>query len=267
MSPLVLARPDRSRLCRAMNTGEFRLAYQAQISDDGSGLCGFEVLLRWCSPVYGNVSPGEFIPLAEETGLIDALGRYALSQSLSDYRALARLSRKPVHVAVNVSPLQLAAPHFAAEVLGLLQEAELPARVLHLEVTESTLFMGSDHTVGNIQTLADAGVELWIDDFGTGYSSLTRMRDLPVSGLKIDQTFVKRLESSQSDFRIVCAIIAMAHSLHLRVVAEGVEQESHLRILEGLGCNRMQGYLIGRPMGLNELTKTWHQAAAVPQRA
>ena len=267
MNVLALARPDRACLGHALNAGEFRLAYQAQISDDGSGLCGFEALLRWRSPVLGNISPGDFIPLAEETGLIDALGRYALSQSLRDYRALARLSRKPLHVAVNISPLQLAAPHFAPEVLRLLQEAELPASVLHLEVTESALFAGSDHTLRNIQTLADAGIELWIDDFGTGYSSLTRMRDLPVSGLKIDQTFVKRLESSQSDFRIVCAIIAMAHSLHLRVVAEGVEQESQLQILEGLGCNRMQGYLIGRPVDLSELTKTWRQAAAVPQRA
>ncbi|MFT0172206.1 putative bifunctional diguanylate cyclase/phosphodiesterase [Paraburkholderia mimosarum] len=212
--------------------------------------------MRWSHPELGEVSPGRFIPLAEETGLVRQLGLFALRQACE----CAVRWPVPLTVAVNVSARQLVEVKFPQQVSEILNETGLAAQRLCLEITESTLMHQS--AVSLLEQIRALGVALSIDDFGTGYSSLAYLKQLPVDSIKLDQTFVRGLPDDASDTAIARAVIALGRSLKLTVVAEGVEREEQSEYLRELGCDAVQGYLISRPMPANEVTPWLSRAEA-----
>ncbi|MFH2139735.1 MAG: EAL domain-containing protein [Pseudomonadota bacterium] len=243
-------------LRRALERDEFVLHYQPQVDLDHGKIIGMEALLRWQSAERGLVSPGEFIPLLEETGLIVPVGEWVLRTACKQARAWQAAGLSGFHVAVNLSPLQFGQPDFAGVVIAILEEYGLdPAlRMIELELTESLLMHNVAGTIDTLNKLHATGIEFSIDDFGTGYSSLSYLKRFPISSLKIDQSFVRDLSSDRSDEAIVTAIIALGHSLGLNVIAEGVETATQLTRLREMGCDEIQGYLFSRPVPAAEMT-------------
>ena len=239
-------------LRHAIEREELELHYQPQI-DIASGRCiGAEALLRWHSPELGRVSPAEFIPLAEETGLIAPIGAWVLRSAALQAKAWLDAGRALRQVAVNVSPIQLRQRQLPQVVADCLREVGLPPHHLELELTESAAFSNPDVAYSILRQLHGCGVHLSIDDFGTGYSSLSHLKRIHIDKLKIDQSFVRDLGRDPEDEALIEAIIAMARSLKLSVVAEGVETQAQLDALRQLGCDQVQGYLLARPMPVAE---------------
>jgi diguanylate cyclase (GGDEF)-like protein len=233
----------------ALSRGELGLAFQPVVGMTGADVVGAEALLRWTSAELGSVSPAEFIPIAEDCGLIVEIGAWVLDQScaqLSQWR-LSELVGESFAVAVNVSGRQLG-HGFTGRVAAVRERYGLPARVLHIEITESVLLDEAGGSAAVLTALRAAGTPLLLDDFGTGYSSLAYLQRLPLDGLKIDKSFVDGLDTSARRRTLVAAIVAMAEGLGLDVVAEGVETEQVAAALRALGCRHAQGYLWGRPM-------------------
>jgi EAL domain-containing protein (putative c-di-GMP-specific phosphodiesterase class I) len=208
-----------------------------------------EALARWVHPERGNVAPTDFIPLAEDTGLIVALGEWVLREACGQARQWHDRypDRPPITMAVNLSGTQLQLHDFAATVGSILMETGLRPDALMLEITESQVMEQMSGILANLHELQALGIRLSIDDFGTGYSSLARLRSLPVDELKIDRSFVQEIDGLTDDPPLVAAIVAMGHGLQLHVVAEGVETAEQLEFLLRAGCDRVQGYLLGRP--------------------
>ncbi|HXC40655.1 MAG TPA: EAL domain-containing protein [Burkholderiales bacterium] len=232
-----------SKLRLAIERREFVLHYQPKVDFAGGRICGAEALIRWQSPERGLVPPLQFIPILEESGLIGAVGEWALGQALADARRW-RAAGFPLRVAVNVSPLQLRRPDFAALIAQV--TAEDGAALLELEITESVIMEDVDRNVVVLKQIRDMGVMIAIDDFGTGYSSLAYIAKLPVTSLKIDRAFVIGMTKSPEGMAIVSSIVALAHALNLRVIAEGVETEEQARLLRLLRCDETQGYLYSK---------------------
>ncbi len=232
----------------ALERGEFELHYQPQfdLARDGA-LSGFEALLRWRNPERGLVPPAEFIPLAEETGLIVPIGEWVLGEACRQAKAWTDRYDPGLRMAVNLSPRQFALPGLAQGIAAILAESGLPARNLEMELTESMIMQDPVQAGQTLAELKAMGVTLAVDDFGTGYSSLAYLRRFPIDILKIDKSFVGELITSPDAAAICASIIAMAHSLRLRVVAEGIETEGQLGFLVQRGCDLAQGYLTGRP--------------------
>jgi EAL domain-containing protein (putative c-di-GMP-specific phosphodiesterase class I) len=221
---------------------------------------GAEALVRWQHPRLGLLSPDVFIPLAESTGLVEPLTRVVLRQALAACRGW-RDDGLDITVAVNLSAKNLSNRDLTAFVLRELDEAHLPARALVLEITESSVMGDPDATVPVLRQLVDAGVTLSLDDFGTGYSSLAYLQRLPVQEVKIDRSFVTGLGTASDDHSstaLIGSIVGLGRAFGLRVVAEGVEDEASLRRLEALGCDTVQGYLLGRPAHRDELARVAH---------
>jgi EAL domain-containing protein (putative c-di-GMP-specific phosphodiesterase class I) len=208
------------------------------------------------------VSPADFIPVAEDTGLIVPLGEWVLREACAQAQAWQAL-RPGLRVAVNLSPRQFRQKHLTATIEQVLRETGLAPQLLELELTEGMLMHHAEDTVRTLGQLHEMGVHLAIDDFGTGYSSLSYLKRFPLHALKIDRSFVKDLESDPDDAAIVTAIIAMARSLNLRVVAEGVETVGQANFLRGLACDLAQGFHFGRPMPAAEFAKRLDAAAIV----
>jgi diguanylate cyclase (GGDEF)-like protein/PAS domain S-box-containing protein len=223
----------------------FRLHYQLQFDMEGK-IRGMEALLRLPHPTLGYVSPDRFIPLAEDNGLIQPIGRWVIEEACRQLMVWKRLGKSPVRVAVNVSPLQLMRTDFVAEVQGIIEESGINPAWLELEITERVM-LNFDEIAKRMTELSAIGLKFAVDDFGTGYSSLQHLYQLPISTVKIDRCFVQRLCESSRSYPIVAAIIAMGHSLNMQVIAEGVETDEQLTTLRKLGCDGMQGYLLGRP--------------------
>lgn len=235
---------DSLGLRRALEENEFRLVYQPVLNLETGRTVGFEALIRWQDPERGLVLPEAFIPAAEETGLIMAIGSWVLDTALRDLRGW--LTEDPdLWVAVNISSRQLHTPDFVAHVTQSIEASGVPATALHLEITESVVMTDPGPVLSSLQALRAAGVALAVDDFGTGYSSLSYLKQLPVTSVKIDRSFVNGLggEDDPFDRPIVDATIRMAQSLHLEVVAEGVENEEQLEALQTLGAHLAQGFL------------------------
>jgi diguanylate cyclase (GGDEF)-like protein/PAS domain S-box-containing protein len=229
--------------------------YQPQV-DARSNILGAEVLLRWAHPQRGLISPLEFIPLAEETGLIVEIGAWVLQQTCELLVAWqARPAFRQLTLAVNVSAIQFTHPEFVDQVLGLLRDKQVPPERLELELTESLLLREPEQVRANMLRLREAGVRLSIDDFGTGYSSLSYLKRLPFSKLKIDRAFVKDIHDDPNDADIVKTITALADAFGLTVIAEGVETDEQFRYLQQFGCNEFQGYLFSQPVPLEEFEK------------
>lgn len=242
----------RSRLARAVAADEFALVYQPIVTMADRGLSGFEALVRWPQRDGRVLGPDVFIPLAEATGHILPLGRWILrtatTQAAAWNRARERDGLALLHITVNVSALQLRTPDFARTVAEALESSGLDPGHLVIEATESVLIKGTDLAVENLRATAALGVGLALDDFGTGFSSLSYLQNLPVTGLKIDKSFVWGLEGSVRQRAIVEGIIGIGHSLALTIIAEGIETEDHCHALTRLGADRGQGYLFGKPM-------------------
>ncbi len=236
----------------ALERGEFVLHYQPQIDLETGEIRGAEALVRWIHPERGLISPDRFIPLAEETGFILPLGDWVLREAC---REASRWPTRvpPLFVAVNLSARQFAQQDLEDKIRAALDAAGLEPRALEVELTESLVMADPARSVDALRRLRDRGVGISIDDFGTGYSSLGYLTQLPLGVLKIDRSFVKEIDARREGRLIVSAMTALAHSLELRVVAEGVESETQLTYVKALGCDRAQGYLIGKPMAASEL--------------
>jgi diguanylate cyclase (GGDEF)-like protein len=229
-------------LLTAIERGELSLNYQPQAKIDGEFI-GFEALLRWNHPTRGMVPPAEFIPLAEESGHILAIGEWVLRQACREAASWPR----PLQVAVNVSPVQFRGGDIVGIVHGILLETGLSASRLEIEITEGTLVGDFSHAVSILRRLKLLGVQIAMDDFGTGYSSLSYLRSIPFDKIKIDRSFVMSLGKDKQAGALMRGVIDLAHSLGLPVLAEGVETNEQLEMLREASCNEVQGYLIGRP--------------------
>jgi diguanylate cyclase (GGDEF)-like protein len=238
-----------SDLRRALERDEFRVMYQPIFDTTTLRPIAVEALVRWQHPTRGIVGPVEFIPLAEETGLIAPLGRWVLEHAVAEVAGWSRqFPELPLRVAVNVSGQQLARPEFLQEVRVALEASDLPPELLGLEITESILINESGNPRSTLESLREIGVKVLIDDFGTGYSSLARLKRFPLDVIKIDRSFVDGVGAEDEDTAIVAAIVDIARSLGLQVIAEGVEGEVQLERLRELGCHAAQGYLFSGPM-------------------
>jgi diguanylate cyclase len=236
-------------LHRALERQEFVLHYQAKIDLHSNRIIGVEALIRWQHPDRGLVSPCEFVPVAEDSGLILPIGRWVLREACSQARAWLDAGLPPIIVAVNTSAREFSATDFMDYVRATLNETGLEPRYLELELTESVLMQDATVTNPVLNTLTDLGVKLAIDDFGTGYSSLSYLRQFPVDSLKIDKSFVNRMTGNAEDAAIVTAVIGMGKSLKLRVIAEGVETPEQCAFLLAQQCDEGQGYYFSRPVG------------------
>jgi diguanylate cyclase (GGDEF)-like protein len=240
-------------LRRAVERNEFELHYQPQRALDSGCIVGVEALLRWNCPGLGMVPPMEFIPLAEESGLIVSIGDWVLRTACTQGAAWLREKKLQVRIAVNIAARQIHHKDFVSRIAETLTATGLPAELLELEITESSIVENLDETVRKLQQLKMMGMTIAIDDFGTGYSSLSYLKQLPIDRLKIDRSFVKDTPEDRDDCAIVRTIIAMSKSLGLAVIAEGVETEQQVEFLDAEGCNEIQGYLISKPLPADQI--------------
>lgn len=236
------------RLRQAISAGELLLHYQPLIDWTCRSICGMEVLVRWNDPQHGLISPAEFIPVAEETGLIIPLGEWVLAHALQQNRQWQQQGRPLLPLSVNLSPKQFRQKDLVESIRRLLAETGQPASLLELEITESSLMHDVSETTSRLHELAAMGVSIAIDDFGTGYSSLAYLKRFPVHKLKVDQSFVRDLTTDADDVAIVTSVIGLAASMRLDLVAEGVERIEQLEVLLDMGCRKFQGYLFSWPL-------------------
>ena len=249
MNARALKRLDfESSLRRAVDRDQFRLHYQPKVDIANGRVVGMEALIRWQHAELGMVSPVEFIPLAEESGLIEPIGEWVLRTACRQNKAWQAAGVLNCRVAVNLSPRQFQQPGLIPMVARILQETQLDAGCLELELTESSMMKNTEFAIITLGRLKDMGIRLSIDDFGSGYSSLAYLKRFPIDYLKIDQSFVREIVTEPKDAAIVTAIVTIAHSLELKVVAEGVETEPQLQLLRRLGCDEIQGDFISRPV-------------------
>ena len=232
----------------AIDRQELSLVYQPQISAKSHKLVGAEVLMRWHNNERGMVSPNEFIYLAEDTGLIVPMGEWVLRQACLQYRRWQKAGVAPPYIAVNVSGRQFKMDGFSESVKAILEETGVDSKHIELELTESFLMDDQEFAINTLKELKEMGLQLSIDDFGTGYSSLSYLKKFPIDQLKIDRSFVIDIEENEEDSAIVKAIIDLAHTLKIDVVAEGVEEDSQARKLVKMGCDVLQGYFYSRPI-------------------
>jgi len=237
-----------NQLHHALDKHQFVLHYQPKVSLASGLITGVEALIRWNSPQLGLVRPAQFVPLLEETGLIHEVGRWALHQAIDDYLRWRALGLNAVRIAVNVSALQLHDRNFVREIERTIAVAPLAAAGLELEITESLIMEDIQRNIDCLRAIRALGVTIAVDDFGTGFSSLSYLARLPVHTLKIDRSFVADMSTEPEGLVLVPAIIKLAHSLRLNVVAEGVETDEQSRLLRSMHCNEMQGYLFSRPI-------------------
>ena len=236
-------------LRQAVGRNELIVYYQPQIQVLSGETTGFEALVRWLHPTRGMVPPLDFIPLAEETGLINSVGEWVLRA------ACMEAAKWPPHlnIAVNISPVQVKSRNLVQVVVGALQMSALPAHRLELEITESIFLQEDEQTLSSLRELRALGVKFAIDDFGTGYSSLSSLRRFPFDKLKIDRSFVKDVMTRRDSVQIIHAVIGLGRSLGINTTAEGVETEAQLDLLRAEGCTEVQGFMFGRPMPAADL--------------
>lgn len=238
--------------------------YQPQVQAASGRVCGVEALLRWPHPTRGQVSPLKFIPIAEESGLIEALGAWVLRQACQQVAHWKSIGIHGVRMAVNLSAHQLRSRQLVDTVREAMHAHGVQAGELELEITESAVMKDPQAAIDTLQQLRDLGVHLAIDDFGTGYSSLAYLKLLPVDVLKIDRSFVKDIETDRNDAAICASILALAKSLGLKVVAEGVETAAQRDFLDSHGCDYLQGYFFAKPQPAALCAEQWRQAPALP---
>ncbi len=240
-------------LRRAIDRDEFFLEYQPIVDSSSTEICGLEALVRWQHPTRGRLMPSEFLRVANDSGLIDRIGTWVIDAACRQISAFEKQGINLPHIAVNVSPRQFQSINIAAEILNAMERHNVASDRIVVEITEELLLDQSPDLMQQLIELRSNGIELSIDDFGTGYSSLQYLRDLPANRLKIDRTFIARIEQSSVDRAIISTIAHLAHALDMRVVAEGVENETQKSLLRAAGCDELQGYLFGRSLSVDQL--------------
>jgi diguanylate cyclase (GGDEF)-like protein/PAS domain S-box-containing protein len=255
-----------TKLHRALERAEFSLYFQPKVEVPTGAVTGVEALIRWADPERGLVSPAEFIPLAEETGLIIPIGEWALRQACAELAAWRATGIAVVPVAVNISPRQFHQRDIVGMVKRALREFDIPPHLIEIEITESTAMHHAEAARETLENLKALGVHIAIDDFGTGYSSLSYLKRFPIDCLKLDRSLVVGLPGGQDDAPIAQAVITMAHALRIKVVAEGVETDAQRQFLTANGCDEMQGYYFSRPVPAEECTRLLRGKRTLPSR-
>ncbi|WP_184664794.1 EAL domain-containing protein [Texcoconibacillus texcoconensis] len=243
------------QLRKAVDYGNFELYFQPQIDLSQKEVFGVEALLRWNDPTLGNISPGQFIPIAEETGLIIPMGDWVIEQACQKAKQWVDRGLFNIQMAINISPLQFQRPDFVEKIRHVLRKTGLPPSYLDLEITENDLIYDREESFHTLERLKELGIRISIDDFGTGYSSFSYLKHFPIDTLKIDQSFIKDLTSNPQDQAIVTSIIDLAQNMNLRVIAEGVETEDIVRFLNERNCYEMQGFLYSKPLPEKDLER------------
>ena len=246
----------------AVERGEFSLVYQPQLYIDGE-IHGVEALVRWHNEKLGDVSPAEFIHIAEATGIIKDLGRFIISQALADMYEIQQATNKEFHLSINISPKQFAQHDFLSCVMGKISAAQIKRSLISLEITESVFIDDKKHVMHILQEIKNQGIRISLDDFGTGYSSMSILRNLPIDELKIDKTFIDDITTDRDTRQIVYSIIIIARSLGLKLVAEGVESREQKEILDEFGCDIYQGFLFAKPLNKEQLIRQLHANGGV----
>lgn len=249
-------------LMRALERDEFELFFQPRMDARTLSLCGFEALLRWNSPERGWIAPDVFIPVAERTGVIVELGRWVLQRAAAQAARWTREGRAFTRISVNVSARQFEAGRLLADFSeALASDTTLTPRMFELEITESALLHGIDEAAQTLRAVSALGASIALDDFGVGYSSLIYLHRFPLNVIKIDRSFVANLPGEARDRAFIGGILQLARELNLRVVAEGVENEAHINILQSMGCDELQGYWFSRPAPAAQF-RTWFREEA-----
>jgi diguanylate cyclase (GGDEF)-like protein/PAS domain S-box-containing protein len=249
-----------NRLRNAIEKNELVLYYQPQADAKTGKITGVEALLRWKEEELGYISPGEFIPIAEETGLIVPISEWAINQACEDMKKLHIAGYPGIKVSINISGIHFSKEDFVKNVSRIIQNTNINPNLVELELTESTIMPNAPESIRKLVKLKQLGIKLSVDDFGTGYSSLSYLHRFPIDSLKIDQSFIKNLSTYKDDASIVRAIITMAHKLSLKVIAEGVEHRKQLKFLQDEDCHTIQGYYLTKPIPVSELKtflETW----------
>jgi EAL domain-containing protein (putative c-di-GMP-specific phosphodiesterase class I) len=256
-------------LRKVLDRGELQLVFQPRLSLTHMRVTGVEALLRWHSAEYGEIPPDRFIPLAEESGLILDIGEWAMNEACATLQDWRVHGLDDIAMAVNVSALQLLRGHLPDVVKRALAGRSIPPERLELELTESVIMANAEQTAATLLAIRDLGVGLAVDDFGTGYSSLAYLKRLPINALKIDKEFIGDLTRDADDEAITSAVIALAHSLDLTVVAEGVETDAQVQFLRQHGCDEIQGFWLAQPMSADRcltFLRSWAVASAATGR-
>ena len=240
---------------RALENNEFTLVYQPQINLRSGEIVGVETLLRWNHPEHGIISPAEFIPFAEESGLIVEIGLWVLKTACAELSRWRMAGLPDIRMAINVSARQLIKQSIVKDILDVLKDYDIPGRYIELEITENAIMDDMDSVIRKLKELSSHDITIAIDDFGTGYSSLSYLHKLPIQTLKIDRTFLKECSVNKGDNTIINTIVAMAKGLNLNVIAEGVETQAQLEYLREIECSEAQGYLFGKPLPPNVISQ------------
>ncbi|KOO50103.1 diguanylate cyclase [Viridibacillus arvi] len=244
-----------NELRKAIENDSFELHYQPKVSVTTGAIVGVEALVRWHNEKLGFVSPGEFIPYAEETGLIIPISECIINRACQDYLKLKSLNIKNMPIALNISSIHFHQSNFIESIMQILEKNNCPAHYFEIELTERTVMNSEKETIRKLVLLKQLGFKLSIDDFGTGYSSLSYLVQFPLNYLKIDRSFIQHICSLDDKQAVVDAIIQMAHRLHMKVIAEGVEQREQVQLLRKMGCDMIQGYYYSKPLPLDEFTE------------
>ena len=242
-------------LRRCVNRDEIEIHYQPKLEMSTKTMVGMEALVRWQHPDKGIISPDEFIPLAEETGFINQIGLWVMVGACLQAKTWHDQGYGPYAVSVNLSGVQLEHGDIIQQVRQVLDETAIAPEMFELEITESTIMRDPERVIDILNELKDMGVRLAVDDFGTGYSSLHYLKRFPIDTLKIDAAFVRDVQTDADDVAIIKSIIALADTMHLKVVAEGVETRAQYEILQALGCDYIQGYYVCHPMSSDDLER------------
>jgi len=242
-------------LHRALEKEEFRLHYQPQVSIKTGKIVGMEALIRWQKEGSQMISPADFIPLAEETGLIVGIGEWALQTAAKQNKSWQQIGLPPIRMAVNLSARQFQQKNLGQMVGSALTLASLDPAYLELELTESVLMVNEERNIQTLRSLSESGIRISIDDFGTGYSSLSYLQRFPIHSLKIDRSFIQDIPYDPNNSAIVTAIITLGHTLKLKIIAEGVEKPWQMEYLDNAGCDEIQGYLFSKPLSAEEATR------------
>jgi EAL domain-containing protein (putative c-di-GMP-specific phosphodiesterase class I) len=242
-----------NHLRRALDNEELIAYYQPQVDLDSGKIVGLEVLLRWKHVTLGSVSPSKFIPLAEETGLIIAIGNWVLRHTCLQAIAWQNMGLAPIQIGVNLSIKQLQQKNFLASLQQIIEETNFDPHYLELEITEGIMMDNMQEMIQMLNQFRKMGIQLSVDDFGTGFCNLSYLKNLPLDTLKIDRSFIEYILHKDHDRAIVASLIGLSHSLNLKVIAEGVETQEQVDLLKSLGCDRIQGYFFHRALPAEEI--------------
>jgi EAL domain-containing protein (putative c-di-GMP-specific phosphodiesterase class I) len=242
-----------SSLRRALERKEFFLHYQPQVDLKSGAVIGVEALLRWAHPQFGVVPPDQFIPAAEDSGLIVPIGEWVLRTACGQLKLWQNEGKPPVKMAVNLSAREFQGANLLQGVTRIIEDIGIDPAWLEIEITESTIMQHGDTAIFTLRKFREMGMALALDDFGTGYSSLSYLKRFPIDRLKIDRSFVRDIETDPDDAAIVRGIVALSHSIGLRVLAEGVETLAQMQLLQQCGCDEAQGYYFSEPVPADQV--------------